>query len=489
MTETNTHSDIPAPAFSELLRAREPAAPLSPALPGAIEQARAAFEVAIKWADAVLTVKHYDPPRSFFVGDGEDNDYVVPAELSGGCRNPLVEVDRDGQSCVRVPALGSAELSDGGPFEAADVRLIPLLPGRLVRVTLGKLCFEVRGVAGEKKLKSPLGLGRRGLGAIAMSAVAQIGLLLATAAFMPPLGSSEDFMVTEEQRYTMQHYLDSAAETERQAQDGQDASAGDSGSPEGVGEAEPGVRSPHDSPATALTRGSGGPVGPSPSVPVSSDDALRDAATFGMNEILLAHELGNVPSAWNTALSDIPSNFDSPATWSGDPLAPFGALSLSNPTGDGSNGPAGWYRVGELMPRQPGCKSYPCNPHGFDRLARLPRGGHQATSPSVRTSTPSTSGTIPASIIQRIVRANYGRFRACYEDGLRQNPSLEGRVQVNFIIGRDGTVRSANGSGSSLPDGKVTGCITGSFRGLTFPAPEHGTVTVTYPIMLSAPNA
>ena len=51
-----------------------------------------------------------------------------------------------------------------------------------------------------------------------------------------------------------------------------------------------------------------------------------------------------------------------------------------------------------------------------------------------------TNGRIPAEVIQRIVRQNFGRFRLCYENGLRNNPNLQGRVAVSFVIGgADGT--------------------------------------------------
>ncbi len=51
-----------------------------------------------------------------------------------------------------------------------------------------------------------------------------------------------------------------------------------------------------------------------------------------------------------------------------------------------------------------------------------------------------SSGRLPPEVIQRIVRQNFGRFRLCYENGLRNNPNLQGRVSVRFVIGRDGAV-------------------------------------------------
>jgi hypothetical protein len=91
----------------------------------------------------------------------------------------------------------------------------------------------------------------------------------------------------------------------------------------------------------------------------------------------------------------------------------------------------------------------------------------------------------PPEVVQRIVRQNFGRFRLCYENGLRRNSNLTGRVNVRFVIGRDGSVATATNSGSDLPDTAVVSCVVGAFRYLSFPQPEGGPVTFVYPISLT----
>jgi hypothetical protein len=110
--------------------------------------------------------------------------------------------------------------------------------------------------------------------------------------------------------------------------------------------------------------------------------------------------------------------------------------------------------------------------------------GGRTKPPQVRMGAVSVSGRLPPEVIQRIVRQNFGRFRLCYENGLRTNPALEGRVVVRFVIGRDGHVANVAGSGD-LPDPAVRSCIVRAFNGLSFPEPEGGIVTVSYPIVLS----
>jgi hypothetical protein len=105
--------------------------------------------------------------------------------------------------------------------------------------------------------------------------------------------------------------------------------------------------------------------------------------------------------------------------------------------------------------------------------------------PRVRMGATSVSGRLPPEVIQRIVRQNFGRFRLCYENGLRNNPNLQGRVGVRFVIGRDGATSNVSNGGSDMPDSGVVSCIVRTISGLTFPQPEGGIVTVVFPIMFS----
>lgn len=113
------------------------------------------------------------------------------------------------------------------------------------------------------------------------------------------------------------------------------------------------------------------------------------------------------------------------------------------------------------------------------------RVSHRSRPPQVRMGATSVSGRLPPESVQGDVRRNFGRFRRCYEAGLLQNPTLEGRVVVRFVIGRDGSVTSAADAGSDLPHAGVRACVVRAFLGLSFPQPEGGIITVTYPIVFT----
>ena len=108
--------------------------------------------------------------------------------------------------------------------------------------------------------------------------------------------------------------------------------------------------------------------------------------------------------------------------------------------------------------------------------------------PSLRQGATAVNGRLPPEIIQRVVRQNFGRFRLCYENGLRANPTLEGRVTIKFVIGTKGNVTAASDGGSDLPDQAVVSCAAQAVSSLMFPRPESGIVTVVYPIFF-APGA
>ncbi len=122
---------------------------------------------------------------------------------------------------------------------------------------------------------------------------------------------------------------------------------------------------------------------------------------------------------------------------------------------------------------------------GFGEAGGRLSGSHLSPRPSVRMGATSVSGRLPPEVIQRIVRQNFGRFRLCYENALRSNPDASGRVTVSFVIGQNGSVSAARGNGNGINDGAMVSCVVRSFAGLSFPEPEGGIVTVTYPILFS----
>jgi hypothetical protein len=100
------------------------------------------------------------------------------------------------------------------------------------------------------------------------------------------------------------------------------------------------------------------------------------------------------------------------------------------------------------------------------------RQGKRAKAPQVRIGDVDASKGIPIDVIRRIVRQNYGRYRACYENGLKRDSELQGKVGVGFVIERDGGTSNLRDGGSTLPDVAVIRCIMNAVGGLAFPKPQ-----------------
>jgi hypothetical protein len=104
--------------------------------------------------------------------------------------------------------------------------------------------------------------------------------------------------------------------------------------------------------------------------------------------------------------------------------------------------------------------------------------------PVLRATGAMVNGRLPPEVVARIVRQNLGRFRLCYEEGLRTNAALAGTVSVKFVIDAQGNVTSPVDDGSTLPDPAVVACFVKGFSTMVFPAPAGGVVTVLYPVTL-----
>ena len=161
------------------------------------------------------------------------------------------------------------------------------------------------------------------------------------------------------------------------------------------------------------------------------------------------------------------------------------ALGLAGPDqgGGGTSNSIGLGGFGALGHTGSCAGAGPCDGIGIGR--GRPSGAHVGHFKGPRYATPTTNGRLAPEVIQRVVRLNDGRYRACYENGLRTDPGLQGRVTVKFMIDRTGGVAVAADGGSDIPDEGVRRCVVSSFLSLSFPAPDSGAVTVVYPIVFS----
>jgi hypothetical protein len=92
--------------------------------------------------------------------------------------------------------------------------------------------------------------------------------------------------------------------------------------------------------------------------------------------------------------------------------------------------------------------------------------------------------------IRAAVREGIPGMRECYEEWLKVQPGLGGRVKVTFTVdtddGVEGKVERVSLGDAGIGHLAMEGCILSVFDELRFEAPLDGPINITYPIALVA---
>ncbi len=467
--------------------------------PRDVESDLEAIEVCVMWGQNVLFLEHRPSTASFVLGE-DAADYVMPAEQLGAPRVAILE-----GGAVRVPAGATAVLyCDAERKAIAGPGFATLSAGTTAIVTLAT-GFSVKLSSTKAGRTLPSGflasLSEAAHKHIGVSLLAHVGIIASLAFFMPKMSDADADAIDRDSLMLMQKMLNASAEKEQEPRE--DRTTGDVGgeSGGGTGERHRGPEGKLGSTEARQPEGRYQLAGPKDNMdPVlARKQAIDEARDWGMLGILLSNRGApdQPASPWgaDTALGkderSIAGNM-----WGRtlDDAIGSGGLGFSgNEEGGGGDGTGiGLDKIGRLGNGAGGgpgtgignCKSGPCDGTGIG--TGRPAGGHVPKGPSLRPDGDvKTGGHLPAEVIKRIVQQNFGRFRACYESGLRTNPSLTGRVATKFVIGREGDVTLSADAGSDLPDRQVVQCVVRNFQNLSFPKPESGIVTVIYPILFT----
>jgi hypothetical protein len=484
-------------AFSSAIEPPEPDAPTHVLLrraalePGEFERPElSTVEVMGFWGSTVLFATHLSPEQDFLIGDGSrlsPVDFEIPAAALGSEAFKLVEM-RAGVAHAVVPNGAHARLLQPGDagFASTAATSIALLTGTIVELELGRLRFRVANVAaGQVTPRAGLKSAERPvLAAFGLSFGIVAALMAAFAFWMPALDGTDSEDLDRDRLETMQQYLSAQAERNRDEK-AENADSGQKDSQPGApAEAAQGPAGALGKPLTPATNRRAAVAGDSPLTELSHAQAIEAARNFGMIELLgsLSSASGSSsPFERNAALGH--DGVDAEGGMWGDEIGTSGGngLGLAGP-GNGGGGHGLGVGLGGIGT----CGTGNCGASGWGHGNHLGHGEHKPGAPHVTPAgTTDVSGTLPAEVVQRIVRQNYGRFRMCYETGLRGNPNLSGRVTARFVIGREGAVANVANGGSDLPDSGVVSCVVQAFYGLSFPPPANGVVRVSYPIMFS----
>lgn len=104
---------------------------------------------------------------------------------------------------------------------------------------------------------------------------------------------------------------------------------------------------------------------------------------------------------------------------------------------------------------------------------------------AVKTQAPQVDGSLDSAAIAKVVRRRIRSLQDCYERELKRDPSLSGKIEVEFTIGEDGRIEEAAISNNAMGSDAVGSCIVSRVRRWRFPAPDGGSVTVNYPFIFT----
>jgi hypothetical protein len=89
---------------------------------------------------------------------------------------------------------------------------------------------------------------------------------------------------------------------------------------------------------------------------------------------------------------------------------------------------------------------------------------------------------VSSSELETALQFRVKQAHRCYDNALAQDPTLRGKVTVSARIGANGQVCNAGIASNEMGSQAVASCVSGYFRGASFPAPRNGCVDVNIPI-------
>ena len=113
-------------------------------------------------------------------------------------------------------------------------------------------------------------------------------------------------------------------------------------------------------------------------------------------------------------------------------------------------------------------------------------GGKKDIDIGITSSEPMVMGSLDKELIRKVIHANRGQIRYCYESQLNRFPKLNGKVAIKFIISPTGSVSTSSVAQTTVGNAELEACVAGRVRTWQFPKPKGGgVVIVTYPFIFA----
>jgi TonB family protein len=99
------------------------------------------------------------------------------------------------------------------------------------------------------------------------------------------------------------------------------------------------------------------------------------------------------------------------------------------------------------------------------------------------------AGEFDSNLVVQTIKTRLRAIQMCYEQQLRRNPTLAGKVTIEFTIQPRGNVTDVHVKENSTGDSAVATCVANTVGTFRFnPGPEGGSVTYAYPFVFAPQN-
>ncbi|MCA9582961.1 MAG: TonB family protein, partial [Myxococcales bacterium] len=99
------------------------------------------------------------------------------------------------------------------------------------------------------------------------------------------------------------------------------------------------------------------------------------------------------------------------------------------------------------------------------------------------------TGVFDQGEVSKVIKGRMSALKRCYETSLKSNPTLAGKVVVEFTIEERGNVSKARAADNSTGDAGFAGCIVDTIKRLRWKkGPDGGSVTFQYPFVFAPQN-
>lgn len=474
--------------------------------PSEVETDATHVEVMVMWGkNTVLHVSHISGAAHFVVGEpgkGKDEqvDYLLASSVLGAERFKLVSSDGTGAVAVTIPAEARAEVSHKGQAygleqlrqmghikpspEGAGASEYYLPPEASISIEKQNFTFVVRPVAAGKPIVGGMPFDGSLLNYIAASALFFFGLL-GMFYFLPPSSDALSIDQLDEDAELIQYLLESAEEKKPPKPIVKGPSAAKEGGSGERHKGDEGKMGDKKAPKANKRYAVKGPKDNKDPHMARAVSAARNAGALGV----LAQFMGSLnaptsPFGRDTALGrDYTNALGNLYGSSIGAAAGIGGLGLSGAGsgggGDGE-GTVGMGKMGTMGHGSGGGRG-----QGYGKKAGG-LGGRGSKVPTIRSGPVKSVGGLSKETIRRVVQRHRAEVRGCYEAQLTQQPDMQGRVTIGFVIAPTGRVQSSVVAGSTVKNRRVEQCIASAVKRWSFPAPDGGgVVSVNYPFLLA----